>query len=72
MAKADGEIVTNKEISEHIAAIIQEENKQEPMSDQLICNILQEKGYIVARRTVAKYRDMMNIPSARMRYEMVP
>jgi RNA polymerase sigma-54 factor len=70
MAKADGEIVTNKEISEHIAALIQEENKQEPMSDQLICNILQEKGYIVARRTVAKYRDTMNIPSARMRHEI--
>ena len=67
MAKANGEMVTNKEISEHIAAIIQEEHQQAPLSDQHICNILQEKGYVIARRTVAKYRDQMNIPSAKMR-----
>ncbi|MBC7777075.1 MAG: RNA polymerase factor sigma-54 [Phycisphaerae bacterium] len=70
MAKADGEMVTNKEISELIAILIGEEDKQAPVSDQHICNILQDKGYNLARRTVAKYRDLMNIPIAKMRREM--
>lgn len=71
-AKADGELVTNKEISDIMAAIIQEEDKQNPVTDQEIANLLTEKGYAVARRTVAKYRDAMNIPMAKLRKVMVP
>ena len=70
MAKTDGEMVTNKEISELMATLISEENKQEPLSDQQICNILQARGFQLARRTVAKYRDLMNIPIAKMRQEL--
>ena len=67
MAKTDGELVTNKEISSLIADLIAAENKQQPVSDQEICNMLREKGYNLARRTVAKYRDAMNIPIATKR-----
>ena len=67
MAKTDGELVTNKEISNLIAEIIAAENKQQPVSDQDICNMLREKGYKLARRTVAKYRDAMHIPIATKR-----
>lgn len=67
MAKTDGELVTNKEISNLIAELIAAENKQQPISDQDICNILREKGYNLARRTVAKYRDAMHIPIATKR-----
>jgi len=70
MAKSDGEMVTNKEISELIATLIGEENKQAPLSDQQICDLLQKKGYNLARRTVAKYRDLMNIPIAKMRLDL--
>lgn len=69
MAKADGELVTNQEISDHIAALIAAENKQNPASDQEICDALHQKGYTLARRTVAKYRDAMNIPVAKIRRE---
>ncbi|MFN0036698.1 MAG: RNA polymerase factor sigma-54 [Saprospiraceae bacterium] len=67
MAKTDGELVTNKEISRLIAALIADEDKQQPFSDQDICQLLLEKGYKLARRTVAKYRDAMSIPIASKR-----
>ena len=70
MAKADGELVTNKEISDLIDTLIQSEDKQHPLSDQNLCDILREKGYNLARRTVAKYRDAMNIPIAKIRREL--
>lgn len=70
MVKADGKRVTNREISEHIAAMIAAEDKQHPISDQVIADALAENGYVVARRTVAKYREMMHIPAAKMRKEM--
>ena len=67
MAKTDGELVTNKEISRLIVDLIAAENKQQPVSDQDICTLLHEKGYNLARRTVAKYRDAMHIPIATKR-----
>ena len=67
MAKTDGELVTNKEISRLIVDLIAAENKQQPVSDQDICTLLHEKGYTLARRTVAKYRDAMHIPIATKR-----
>jgi len=70
MAKSDGEMVTNKEISALIATLIGKEDKQAPISDQQICNVLQERGYNLARRTVAKYRDLMHIPIAKMRRQL--
>ncbi len=70
MAKADGELVTNREISDHIAVIIAGEDKQHPISDQIIAAMLAESGYVVARRTVAKYREAMRITVAKMRKEI--
>ena len=67
LAKSDGELVTKKEIGDNIATLIEEENKQDPISDQQIADILHERGYTVARRTVAKYRDAMNIAVAKLR-----
>ncbi len=67
LAKTDGEMVTNKEISDIISELISQEDKQNPITDQEMADKLLAKGYHVARRTVAKYRDAMNIPVAKMR-----
>ena len=67
LAKTDGEMVTNKEISDIISELIGLEDKHNPITDQEMADKLLEKGYHVARRTVAKYRDAMNIPVAKMR-----
>lgn len=70
MAKADGELVTNREISGHVAAMIAAEDKKNPVTDQEIADALAKKGYVVARRTVAKYREAMQITVAKMRKEI--
>jgi len=67
LAKTDGEMVTNKEISDIISELIRLEDKHNPITDQEMADKLLGKGYHVARRTVAKYRDAMNIPVAKMR-----
>lgn len=67
LAKTDGELVTNKEISDIISELIGLEDKHNPITDQEMADKLLVKGYHVARRTVAKYRDAMNIPVAKMR-----
>jgi len=67
LVKTDGEMVTKKEISNLIDDLIQNEDKQNPIADQEIAEILHKQGYTVARRTVAKYRDAMNLPVAKMR-----
>ena len=63
----DGTEVSNREIQEAIREITEEENKRHPHNDQQITDLLSEKGYSVARRTVAKYREQLNIPTARLR-----
>jgi RNA polymerase sigma-54 factor len=70
MAKADGELVTNREISDRIAVMIADEDKQHPISDKIIAETLAKNGYVVARRTVAKYREAMHITVAKMRKKM--
>jgi RNA polymerase sigma-54 factor len=50
--------------------VIAEEDKHNPLTDDELMHILKEKGYKMARRTVAKYREAMNIPIARMRKEI--
>jgi RNA polymerase sigma-54 factor len=50
--------------------IIDEESKQRPLSDEKLTEMLQEKSYNIARRTVAKYREQLNIPVARLRKEL--
>lgn len=67
IANAEGNLVTNKEIMEALANIVTEEDKQNPISDQEIVEKLSERGYLLARRTVAKYREILHLPSAKMR-----
>jgi len=63
----DGTEVSNREIQEAIREITAAEDKRHPYNDQQITDLLSEKGYSVARRTVAKYREQLNIPTARLR-----
>jgi RNA polymerase sigma-54 factor len=63
----DGEEVSNKLIKGKIKEIIEKENHKKPFNDQVISEMLREYGFLVARRTVAKYREQMMIPVARLR-----
>ncbi|MCB9047386.1 MAG: RNA polymerase factor sigma-54 [Chitinophagales bacterium] len=66
----DGEEVSTREVKNILNGIIENENKRKPFSDEKLTNMLQEKGYNIARRTVAKYREQLNIPVARLRKEL--
>ncbi len=65
-----GEEVSTREVKSILQDIIDEENKRKPFSDEKLTKMLQEKGYNIARRTVAKYREQLNIPVARLRKEL--
>lgn len=62
-----GEEVSTREVKKILSGIIEEESKKHPYSDEKLTEMLQEKGYNIARRTVAKYREQLNIPVARLR-----
>ena len=64
-----GSEISNKHIKELIKEIIENEPKKKPFSDDKIAKILQDKGIHIARRTVAKYREQLQIPVARLRKE---
>ncbi len=66
---ADGEEVSTREIKHILQECIDNENKNAPLSDERLCELLHSKGYPIARRTIAKYREQMGIPVARMRKE---
>ena len=70
MTNADGEEVSTREIKKRLEDTVAEENKRKPMTDDALAKILKEKGYPIARRTVAKYREQLDIPVARMRKEL--
>ncbi|MBN2104666.1 RNA polymerase factor sigma-54 [bacterium] len=70
METADGDEVSNKLIKQRIKEIIDGENPKKPFNDQYISELLKKDGFIVARRTVAKYREQMRIPVARLRREI--
>ncbi len=61
--------ISSKEIKQILEELVKAENKKKPLSDEKICVLLNEKGYNIARRTVAKYREQLNIPVARLRKE---
>ncbi len=65
-----GEEVSSREVKQIIKDIIDAEDKNKPLSDDKLEKILNEKGYNIARRTVAKYREQLNIPVARLRKEI--
>lgn len=66
----DGEEVSTKEIKMHLQEVISRENKRKPLTDDALVIILKEQGYNIARRTIAKYREQLNIPVARLRKEL--
>lgn len=65
-----GEEVSNKEVKKILEECIGNEDKSNPLADEKLTEILKERGYHIARRTVAKYREAMNIPVARLRREL--
>jgi len=67
MKNQEGEDVSTIEIKNILNQLISEENKKNPLADQALSELLKEKGYNVARRTVSKYREQMDIPVARLR-----
>lgn len=66
----NGEEVSTREIKNILAESIDQEDKKRPLTDEELVSVLVEKGYKVARRTVAKYREQLNIPIARLRKEL--
>ncbi len=66
-----GEEVSSKEVKQILTDCIGAEDKRHPLTDEQLTKILNEKGYNIARRTVAKYREMLDIPVARLRKELV-
>ena len=65
-----GEEVSNKEVKKILEECIANEDKRKPLADEKLTEILKERGYTIARRTVAKYREAMNIPVARLRKQL--
>jgi RNA polymerase sigma-54 factor len=65
-----GEEVSTREVKKILNDIIDNEDKTKPLSDEVLTEMLQEKGYNIARRTVAKYREQLNLPVARLRKEL--
>ena len=65
-----GEEVSNKEVKKILTEAVAAENKKKPITDEALMELLHAKGYNIARRTVAKYREQLNIPVARMRKEL--
>jgi RNA polymerase sigma-54 factor len=70
MAKDSGEEVSTREVKKFLSEAIENENKRSPLTDDKLTELLQEKGYTIARRTVAKYREQLQIPVARLRKEL--
>jgi len=67
MKNDQGEDVSTREIKKILETVIEDENKKKPLTDEKLAIILKEKGYPIARRTVAKYREQLNISVARLR-----
>ncbi|WP_029902958.1 RNA polymerase factor sigma-54 [Prevotella sp. 10(H)] len=65
-----GEEISSREVKAILKDCIENEDKKRPLTDDRLSEILKEKGYIIARRTVAKYREQMNLPVARLRKEI--
>jgi RNA polymerase sigma-54 factor len=70
MSTDSGEEVSNREIKTALKEMVESEDKKHPLTDDELCAKLNEKGYNIARRTVAKYREQLDIPVGRMRKEL--
>ena len=67
MKNDQGEDVSTREIKMILGTVIDEEDKRKPLTDENLASMLKEKGYPIARRTVAKYREQLDVPVARLR-----
>src|SRR5690606_2632943 len=70
MKNEQGEDVSTREIKKILENIIEEEDKKTPLTDDRLAVLLKEKGYPIARRTIAKYREQLDIPVARLRKQI--
>jgi RNA polymerase sigma-54 factor len=70
MTNDQGEEVSTREIKSILENVIAEEDKKKPLTDDKLAAILKEKGYPIARRTVAKYREQLDLPVARLRKQL--
>ena len=70
LSTESGEEVSTREVKKILSDLIEGEDKRKPLSDERLTELLQEKGYNIARRTVAKYREQLNIPVARLRKQL--
>jgi RNA polymerase sigma-54 factor len=70
MTNDSGEEVSTREIKKILQDCIDNEDKRKPLNDDALAEVLKEKGYLIARRTVAKYREQLNIAVARLRKEI--
>ncbi len=70
LSTESGEEVSTREVKKILSDMVEGESKRKPLSDEKLTDMLQEKGYNIARRTVAKYREQLNIPVARLRKEL--
>jgi RNA polymerase sigma-54 factor len=70
MQTENGEEVSTREIKNILKDCIDNEDKRKPLTDDKLAAILNNRGYHIARRTIAKYREQLNIPVARMRKEL--
>jgi RNA polymerase sigma-54 factor len=70
IATDSGEDASSREVKNILRDLIEAEHKKSPLSDDKLEKILNDKGYNIARRTVAKYREQLNIPVARLRKQL--
>ena len=70
MRRIDGTEISSIELKNAIKNMVAEENKNQPYSDLAIAKMLEEEGYDIARRTVAKYREQLKIPVSRLRKKL--
>lgn len=70
MTTDSGEEVSTREVKKILSDMIEAEDKKKPLSDDVLTEMLQKRGYNIARRTVAKYREQLNLPVARLRKEL--
>ena len=70
MKNDQGEDISTKEIKKILETVIAEEDKKKPLTDEKLASILKQKGYPIARRTIAKYREQLDLPVARLRKEI--
>ena len=63
--------MSTREVKSILKEAVEIENKSKPLTDEKLALLLKEKGYLIARRTVAKYREQMHMPVARLRKQLV-